>query len=55
MIISDPNSYYHAQKDPRWKAGMGQRDELCSEKHYLGTSFSSSGEKIGSMQVGVSD
>ena len=24
MIISDPNSYYHAQKDPRWQAAMDE-------------------------------
>ena len=22
MIILDPNSYYHARKDPRWQASM---------------------------------
>ena len=24
MIISDPKSYYHAQKDPRWQAAMDE-------------------------------
>ena len=24
MIISDPNSYYHAQKDPRWQVAMDE-------------------------------
>ena len=24
MIILDPNSYYHAQKDPRWQAAMDE-------------------------------
>ena len=31
----------------------GRRDEFSSEKHHLGASFSSSGEEIGSMQVGL--
>ena len=24
MIISDPKSYYHAQKDPRWQVAMDE-------------------------------
>ena len=24
MIFLDPNSYYHAQKDPRWQAAMDE-------------------------------
>ena len=24
MIISDPKSYYHAQKDPRWQDAMDE-------------------------------
>ena len=24
MIVSDPNSYYHAHKYPRWKAAMDE-------------------------------
>ena len=54
MISSDPKSYYHARKDPRWLVSMDE-EMNSSEKHYLGASFSSSGEEIGSMQVGVSD
>ena len=55
MISSDPKSYYHARKDPRWKSSMDEEMNSLQKKHYLGTSFSSSGEEIGSMQVGVSD
>ena len=53
MIISDPKSYYHAQKDPRWQAAMDEEMNSLQKKHNLGASFSSSEEEIGSMQVGV--
>ena len=38
MIISDPNSYYYAWKDPRWQVAMDeemnslQKVELVKEK-----------------------
>ena len=53
MISSDPNSHYHALKDLRWQAAMDEEMNSLQKKYYLGTSFSSSGEEIGSTQVGV--
>ena len=55
MIISDPKSYYHARKDPRWQVSMDEEMNSLQKKHDLGASFSSSGKEIGSMKVGVSD
>ena len=55
MIISDPKSYYHVRKDPRWQVSMDEEMNSLQKKHYLGASFSSSGKEIGSMQVGILD
>ena len=53
MIILYPKSYYHARNDPRWQVSMDEEMNSLQKKHHLGASFSSSGEEIGSMQVGV--
>ena len=55
MIILDPKSYYHSRKDLIWQATMDEEMNSLQKKHYLGVSFYSSREEIGSMQVGVSD
>ena len=55
LISLYPKSYYHSRNDPIWQVAMDEEMNSLQKNTTWAASFSSSGEEIGSVQVGVSE